>query len=357
MKNFKAAIWVMVSAVVVIGLAVPKLMESKKFQPLKATAPGGQRNAKVAVKVQVLAPQKLAETIVAPGNVIADEQIDLKNEVVGRVVKLSLQEGSRVKRGELLVKLNDADLQAQRAKAEAVLTLAQERERRQKQLSQKGVISAEDYDAAAKELTAAQADIALLAAQIEKTEIRAPFDGFIGLRYVSEGEYLAAGTRIASLISTKPLKIEFAVPERNFGRISKGQVISFTVPGIAKKFNAAIFAWEPAIDEGTRTVRVRAVCRERDERLAPGAFAEVEIAVGANAEAIMVPSEALVPDARGQNVYLARGGSAVLAPVTIGVRDNAGVEILSGLQKGDSVIVSGVMLLRPRIGIEITNSL
>jgi membrane fusion protein, multidrug efflux system len=315
-----------------------------------AAAPGMQ---KVSVGMYIAEPRPLIETSVVPGTVMASEQVVLKAEASGRITQLALKEGTEVKKNDLLVKIYDADLQAQLQKARAELKLSQDREKRQKTLLEKNMISQEEYDQVIKELSVSEADIDLLAAQIAKTEIRAPFDGRVGLRMVSEGAYLSVGTPIADFLKIRPLKIEFAVPERFAGKIGVDSKILFSIQGSPVRYSATVFACQPGIEEATRSLRMRAVCRDAAGNVYPGAFANVEIALGSNPHAIVVPTESVVPDISGQKVYLVKSGKAVPQAVTTGVRNEATVEITEGLSPGDTVVTTGVLMLRPGMAVDI----
>jgi membrane fusion protein (multidrug efflux system) len=352
----KKIFWIAAAIAVVALLAIFKVS-----QPRRAT--GGQaiqqgrpaQSQSVAVTARVARAKPLSATIRVPGSVLAGEQVQLRAESAGRIVKLALREGAEAKRGDLLVKINDADLVAQLEKAQAAFNLARDREARQKALLEKGIISREDYDLSAKDLSAGKADINLLRAQIDKTEIRAPFSGRVGLRYVSEGAYVSPGTPVADFVSVRPIKIEFSVPERYAALVPAGTKLTFSVQGSQEAYAATVYARQPAIDEATRSLRMRAVCPNGAAGVLPGAFAEVTLVLGENLRAIVVPSEAIVPDVKGQKVFVVRGGRADAAAVTTGARDGANVEITFGLVEGDTVVTSGVLMLRPGVSVEIKN--
>jgi len=351
----KRIIGVIITTVVIALLALPKLIPDRTGDTIKAKQPGQQSGQKVNVSAIIVQAKPLSENIGVPGTVLANEQVELRAEMPGRIVKLALKEGAEAKKGDLLVKINDADLQAQLEKAMAAFRLAQDRESRQKTLLAKELISKEDYDVATKELSAGQADIDLTRAQIDKTEIHAPFDGRVGLKFVSEGAYVSAGDRIADFASVRPLKIEFSVPERYAGRVGVGSKITFSVQGSQERFGATVFACQPGIDEATRSLRMRAVCRDATGNVYPGSFANVGISLGSNPQAIAVPTESVVPDIKGQKVYCVKSGKAVAQTVTTGVRNETSVEVVSGVAPGDTVVTSGVLMLRPGMAVDIKN--
>jgi membrane fusion protein, multidrug efflux system len=347
---------------VVMVLALPKIFCSQKAGH---TGPGGKGaaadmragrppapsrgagGAPVQVNAVVLKGEALTEQIVAPGSVQADETVELRSEAGGRLVSLQVPEGSRVARGALLAKINDADLQAQLLKTDATLLQSRQKAARQKGLFDKEAISREDYEAAVRDLESARADSALIKAQIDKTEVRAPFDGRLGLKYISVGAYLTPGTMITTLVSDRPLKIDFSVPEKYVSLVKTGDKITCTIAGSAKSYKGTVYAVDPMIDAATRSVRIRAVCTNPDNQIIPGAFAEIRLSLSEKTGVLMVPSPAVVPEAVGQKVFCIKNGVAVATAVTIGMRDSDRVEITGGCNPGDTVITTGVLLVRP----------
>lgn len=329
----------------ILALLTSYKLISGKAEVTTAGRPGAR--GPLPVDAIVVESNVLNETIHSTGSVLANEEVELRSEISARITKISFQEGSFVRKGDLLVKLNDADLQAQLSKLEAQRKVAEANESRQRSLREKDLQSQEIYDASLVALQAIEADIEQVRAVIAKTEIRAPFDGEIGLRYVSEGSYITPSNRIATLQNLNALKIDFSVPEKYASRIRTGTPVSFTVPGSAKPYDARIFAIEPKIDPNTRTLQIRAVSTNHDRSLMPGAFADVEVALRETADAVMIPSAAIVPELKGQRVWLARGGKAESVPVTIGLRTESRVQVTSGLASGDTLIVTGIMQLRP----------
>jgi membrane fusion protein (multidrug efflux system) len=267
------------------------------------------------------------------------------------VVAINFTEGAHVKEGALLVKLNDADLRATRQRALQRKELATLREQRLAKLVKEGVTRQEEYDAAWNELQVQFAEIELAEAQIAKTEIRAPFSGVVGLRYVSEGAFVNAATRVATLQRLDRLKIDFSIPEKYAGRIKPGMPITFTVAGGEQKFNGQIYAFDPRIDAGTRSVLLRALCPNPDGRLLPGAFANVELALTQTNDAILIPSEAVIPGITDKNVFVINDGKATRRIVETGTRTASQVQILSGLKVGDVLITSGLQQMRDGLSV------
>lgn len=368
----KTILWVLVVAVIGGGLAYPKIKplliaaESKSADAKPASGSsgqgegkgegkqgGGKRNgggsgggAPLKVSTFVVTPGPFAETVTSTGSLRAEEGVELQAETNGKVVAINFTEGTNVRKGALLVKLNDADLRASLARATYRRELAKTRERRYGQLLGQKVVTQDDYDSALNDVNVQQAEMALYQAQIAETEIRAPFDGVVGLRYVSMGAFVNATTRIATLQRLEKLKIDFAVPEKYTGRVTVGSTITFTVAGGAEKFTGQIFAIDPRIDSGTRTLLIRAVSDNHDGRLLPGAFANIEFTLSELKEALLIPSEAVVPGLDEKNVFVMSDGKAERRVVAIGTRTASAVHILSGLTPGEIVITSGLQQMR-----------
>lgn len=329
----------------IIGLlAWPKLFPGQDV--MNVAASGGKKNMPVKVTVYVAGKKQAGKKLEVSGTVMAGEEVELKSEAQGRIVKIYFNEGSEVKKGMLLVKINDADLQAQLKKAWSNKKLKEDMEKRNKQLLAKGAISEEQYDLSLTELNSASADVELIQENIRKTEMYAPFDGLIGLRYVSEGSYVTGASRIASLQQINRLKIEFAVPEKYAGRLKTGDQITFGVDGQNHVYKAEIYAIEPKIDPETRNVLMRAICDNSNRMLLPGSFARVQILLPSQTNTLSIPTQAIVPVLKGQKVYVIKGDSAVEQMVKAGVRTDSEIEITEGLQEGDSVAVTGIMYLK-----------
>jgi membrane fusion protein (multidrug efflux system) len=333
-----------------LGLVLILIVLSPRLQLFrrdKSAAGLTEQDRRIPVLAVVLHPRKLVNSIHATGTLLANEEVDLRSEIAGKVERIFFREGSRIRRGELLVKINDDDLKAQFQKAESQKKLAEDREARRKQMLDKAVISPEDYEVALNELNSYNAEIELLRARLSKTELRAPFDGVIGLRYVSEGSYVSSSTRIAVLQDVGAIKIDFSVPEQYAMHVAKGQKVNFTRTGSPEVFTGRIFAVEPRIDPQTRTLQVRALSANPEGKLVPGAFAEIDLVLEEIPDALMVPTESLIPILQGHRVFTVGSGVAEQKDVRIGIRTDTHVQIVEGLQEGDTVITTGVLQLAP----------
>jgi membrane fusion protein (multidrug efflux system) len=286
----------------------------------------------------VIAPTKLSDPINSTGTLKPDEEVDLSFETSGKIVGINFTEGTRVKKGDLLAKINDKPLQAQLEKLEAQQKMAEAKEFRQRSLLGKDAISQESYDQVQTDLQTIQADINLIKARISETELRAPFDGIIGLRSLSEGSYATSSTRIAKLIKISPLKIEFSISEKYASEIKIGFPITFTIDGTPQVFKASVYAVDPKINIETRTITVRALYPNRNEEIKSGRYAGVSLQMSEVDNAIVIPSEALIPEMEGEKAQSLR--------VTTGLRTASQIQIIEGLQYGDTLITSGIMQLR-----------
>jgi membrane fusion protein (multidrug efflux system) len=293
------SVLVVVIIVIVASLVLLPRLFSGNRSPRNATQGRGSRGGPLAVRTEIVRTERLDETIATVGTVLPNEEVEVRSETSGKIVGVYFDEGSRVQRGDMLVKIDDAELQAQLLRAKSRRALAGQQEARAREMFSQRLVSDADYDRAKSELDVATAEEKVIEAQIDKKSIRAPFDGVIGLRYVSEGGYISPATRIATLQDNRQVKVEFSVPEKYAGRIKEGDRIDFTVPGSSRVFSGMIYALESRIDPATRTLRLRALAPNADGALFAGAFANVEVLLGEK-EALMVPAYALIPDLKGQ---------------------------------------------------------
>jgi len=310
---------------------------------------GNDKNGKkppLSVTVIKVEPQDFSNSLALSGSIDANEQIEIRSEVSGIVESISFTEGSQVNKGQVLLKVNDIELRAQLTQAKTKEGLSSENERRAKLLLQKEAISQEEYDIASADFRTMKAQTQLIQAQIGKTSIRAPFSGKIGLRNISPGTYVTPAVLIANLVSTNQLKITFSIPEKYASQISKGSEINFTVPNVTDKFKAKIYAFEPGIEMATRTMKIRALTENSKGKLLPGTFATIELSLGTIKNAIIIPTEVVVPVQDGKVVYIAQNGKAKEVKIEALARTDKSVVITSGLNPGDSLITTGMMSLK-----------
>ncbi len=306
------------------------------------------------VQVVIIKPEPLNRKINITGSIIANEEVELRSEATGKVTGIFFSEGSRVTKGQLLVKINDNDLQAQLKKLVLQDTLISQDEFRKRALLDMNAISKEEYDNTLTQLQSIRAEKSYILAQIEKTEVRAPFDGLIGLRNISEGGFVNPSFLIASMQQVNPVKIEFSVPERYREFLKNGTEIQFTVTGSDEDFKGTVYAVESKIDPVTRTVKVRAKSGNEKNVLVPGAFAKVELILEKVENAVVIPAQAVIPEMTGQKVFLIKDGKAKSVPVELGIRTEANTEILSGINAGDTLAITGLLQLRDDAAVSVS---
>lgn len=308
---------------------------------------GGGQRPPVRSEAITVVPTTLLNNIEIPGSIVAGETTEIHPEVSGLITGIYFKEGSYVSKGAKLFKLNDADLQAQLRKLQVQQRIARQNEGRSSELLKIGGISRQDYDAAQLQTSNVSADIAIIQTQIAKTVVRAPFSGKVGFRAVSVGAYVSPASVMTTLSQTGNLKMDFTVPEKYIPQVKQGQYVNFTVEGVNKKYTGRIVATEPNITENTRTLQVRAAVQGDAAGLMPGGFAKVTLNFEPNPNAIMVPTQAIIPQARGKKVYVYQGGIAKSVDVETGIRDSANIQITKGLQAGDTVLLTGLLGLKP----------
>lgn len=308
--------------------------------------PGGGKKPPMAVSAVVVQPQEYSNILSLSGSIEANEQVELHSEVSGIAEKIYFQEGSRVAKGQVLVKINDVELRAQLGEARTKQNLASENARRAKLLLDKEAISREEYDIATADFKTAQAQTQLVNAQLAKTSIRAPFSGVIGLRSISPGTFVTPETVIARLVNSNQIKITFSIPEKYATQMKVNSDVTFTVAGEETKYTARVYALEPAVEEATRTLKVRAIADNPGGRLIPGTFANVSLPLEKIEDAFLVPTEAIVPIQGGKKVFISTNGKAKEVKVLTGTRDEKNIVILEGLKAGDTVLTTGVLTLK-----------
>ena len=349
----KKIIWTLLFVIISVAVVLAIMNMNRKDNTAKADTKKTDRSSRVLpVSYMIVQSVKFDDDIVLSGNLISNEEVEIRSEITGKVISINFKEGSSVAKGALLVKINDDELQAQRKKLQYRQKLAIDNEYRQKTLLERNGTSKEAYDIAFNELQVINADLELLDAQIRKTEIRAPFSGVIGLRYVSKGSYITPETKIAYLQSINPIKVEFGIPQKYQSVISNNQTIIVSTHS-SDSYSGKVFATESKLDESSRSLLVRALVANTKNRLKPGEFVTVTIPVKSKLNTIMIPSMALVPDIKGETVYLFRNGTAVQSVVSPGKRTAEEVEILAGINTRDTLITSGIIQLRNKMKVKL----
>ncbi len=350
-KQTKTIVIAIIVLILLTVIFLPKIISSDQ-KDLSVII--GGKDSEIPVNAHIVKFEKLNDVVYTTGSILANEEVELRSEISGKIVHILFKEGAYVKKGDLLIKINDADLQAELRKAESKVKLIEDRELRQQQLAENQMISQEDYESTLNDLEASKAEYDLVRAQIDKTEIKAPFSGVIGLRQVSEGSFVTTTSVIARLQNLSNLKIDFAIPQKYAFMVKLNDEISFKLSGNDFQYKAKIYAIEPKIDPSTRTLKLRAICTTAYKDLFPGAFANVELNLKETDQAILIPSQAVIPGLKGQSVFVFSGGIASLRKVDIGLREEKQVQITSGLSEGDTVITSGILQLRPNAKVRIS---
>lgn len=332
---------------VILGLLVGSkfLFSNKKEEP--AAAAKGKGNAPIAVNYYVIQPDTFNNDVFATGKIGALNQIEILPEMSGKVMAIHFKEGETVTKGSLLVKLNDADLQAQLLKAKTQMELSELKLGRLKKLIAINGISQEELDAQENELSSYKADQAYITAQIAKMNIVAPFTGVVGLKNISEGSFVSSLTPIATLVQLKPLYVEFSVPEKYSAMFAKGIDVKFSNDdqAVEKSQRAKIYAIEPMVDENTKTIRARAMY-SGEQSFYPGSFVKVYAELGQTKNALMVPTQCVIPTLKGQKVFVVKNNTATEVPVVIGVRTDTRIQIVEGLQPGDTIVTTGLLSVK-----------
>ena len=326
--------------------------------PAAAAAPkGGKEPAGVVVEATKVAVVKLPQALGAVGSLRSDETVIVRPEVAGRVSQILFREGERVTKGQVLVKLDDSVQQAELDRARANLTLSKTKHERSIDLRNKGFISGQALDEAENNLKVAQADAELMGARINKTAIRAPFSGTIGLRLISAGDYVKEGQDMVNLESIDPLKVDFRVPELALTQVKDGQTLQITLDALPDKaYDGKVVAINPLIDANGRAVVIRAQVPNRDGRLRPGMFARVRLFISGERDTLVVPEESLFPLGEDKYVYKVVDGKATRQKIEIGQRREGKVEVMNGLSPEDIVVTAGVIKLREGVAVTIANA-
>ena len=336
----------------ILGVLVASLFTTACKKKVVVQAP--KKAAVLSVEGFLVETHSESENIEIPGSLLPVEETQIRPEVSGRIVTLNIQEGTFVKKGSLMVKLFDQDLQAQLKKLEVQLDISNRTVERQRDLLAINGISQQDFDLSALAVDNLKADIQTTKISISKTEIRAPYDGKIGLRNVSLGAYVSPSDLLTTIRQVSQLKLEFAIPEKYAKDISPGYPVKFRVDGGTQDHVAIVVATEGNVDQVTRTLKIKTIVKESHPELVPGIFARVNLQLGRNLKALMVPTQAVIPLARSKQIILFRKDSSQFITVETGIRDSVFVQIVKGVKAGDTVITSGLMAIRPHVKIKIT---
>lgn len=344
----KSSKYLIISLIVLVtagAIVIPKLISTKENKPVTSTQDG--RNAPVLSNGYIIKTSNAENSIRTIGTIVSNEEVELRSELSKKITGIYFQEGSYVSKGQLLFKLDDSELSAQLNKLYIEEELALKNLERESALMEKSLTTQQEYDILLNTLDKIRADIELIEIQLSKTDITAPFSGVIGFKKVSLGSYATPSVILATIQDINKVKLDFTVPEKYVSEFSKGQKITFTIDGVEDEFEGMITAYEPRVENNTRSLTVRAVCLNPAKKLLPGTFANVILKLHDLENAIFIPSQALIPKLKGQDVYVLKNGVAKLINVETGKRTEESVQITAGLNSGDTILTTNILRLRP----------
>lgn len=334
--------------------SIPFLVSCKDKGAEPRSQPGKERVAKFAAVLVVSAP--FDDSTAGLAEVKARDRVDLRTEATGRIREIGFREGTQVRAGQVMVRLDDAEARASRDRAAAKLRLSTATLRRVREQVNTQSASQQQLETSLADSAVCQADLALAEASLAKMEVRAPFSGTVGMREVSVGQWVNAGQLLTSLVGVGEVRLEWALAEGLAFRLATGMPLSWRDPGSGRSGRAQVEALAPELDEATRTRRLLAACKSGCQGLVPGATVEVTLPAEPGA-VLSIPSPTLSGGAKGTGVFLAREGKAVFVQVVAGRRNSERVEIVSGLHAGDTVLVPGAQPPKPGAPVEIARML
>lgn len=361
MKNYTR--YISVAAAVILlalfwffqsGFFAKKETPKASTSAAKTTATSSNETTGIPVKAYRVAPAELNDYITVNGSTYPTEQTAVSSEVAGKIDEILFREGSYIKKGTPLVKIRNTELAAQRQKLNVQKELAQKIADRLAGLYEKEGVSLQEVDVAKAEVATYAAEIALLDAQLEKTIVKAPFSGRLGLKNVSVGSYVMPGTPIVELVQMNPLELRFSIPEKYVGEIKNGTQVSFKMAGSEQEHTATVIAREPMINAETRSLTLQATTPNPNGKILPGTFAAVKVNLTNYDQAIMVPTQSIIPELDGKKVFKFNAGKAVPVAVETGIRRDATIQVTEGINAGDTILTTGLLQVRPGADIYIS---
>lgn len=349
-KSLKTIIYIIIILIILGFILYPKLVS---LDDAPAISAGPAKKTVLPVDGKIVNPMQIENIIRVTGAILANESIALRSEISGKVEKIYFKEGQHINTGDLILSINDDEIVAQVERLKYTQQLNESIEYRQRQLLDKEAISREEYDIALTTLKTSGSDLQEREARLSKHKIHAPFDGIIGLRQVSEGSYISPSDLIANLYSINPIKVEFSVPGKYTPLVDIGDKINFMVESSNSEFEGTIYAMEPKIDPKTRTLQIRAICQNEQELLIPGQFANINYILDVMQGALMVPSEAVIPELNSHKIYTYKNGVVNQKKVEIGLRTDSDLQITEGIDDGDTIITTGILQIRHGMPVKI----
>lgn len=353
-KQTKIVLIIGILLIIAVAFLYPRMSDQKNEPAASSQGSGGGGQQALPVSVIKLQKETLRNQLQVTGTILPNESVNLRPEISGLVTKINFSEGQYVTKGTPLVYLNDDELQAQYQRLQYTQKLFETQENRQKQLLAREAISQEEYDIVLNQYNTAISDIKLVEAQLSKTVIRAPFNGILGLRLISEGSVIGTNDPIVSIVNIDPIKIEFSIPERYSSQVSVGSPIFFSNESSKEEVEGKVYAFEPQVDLATRTLKLRAQSPNKGGKFLPGMFVKIRFILDVVEDALMVPAESVIPELEGYKVYVANAGKVEQRVIEIGTRTETHVQVLSGLKEGDLVLTTGVMQARQGMSVEPT---
>src|SRR5690554_1269125 len=304
----------------------------------------------------VVHPTGVSNNISISGTLLPAEIAMVSAQAAGKVIEIHFDEGQKVNKGQLLVRLDSREWLAQQKLLEAELATAQKDLERKEELAEIQGVSVAAVDDAILKVSSIKAAKTEIDVKLDYATIRAPFPGTIGLRNVSEGAYLAPGTAVAQLVQTDPIKLEFNVPEKYASQIEVGQIVTFTIAGSRNTYSGKVYATEPSISANSRTLKIRAEVPNKNGELIPGAFAEISLGLDSIPDGLMIPTDAIVPRLNAQLVYKVVNGTAQEAEIITGIRKSHSIQVVSGLSPKDTIMISGLLQVRNGMPVKAGNA-
>lgn len=300
------------------------------------------------VEAYVVKSSPISDKLELPGTIVANEATEIHPEISGRMTYLNITEGKAVGKGTLIAKIYDGDLKAQLNKLSIQLKVQEQTIKRYEELLKINGVSQQEYDLIVLQANNIKADMAIVQSNITRTEIRAPFSGKLGLKMVSQGAYVSPATVLTTIRQESELKLDFTLPEKYSSQLKPGQLVDFTTEGNPKTYQAKVSATESGISADNRSLQVRAIVTNNDSKILPGNFAKVKLSFAPDPNALMIPSQAILPQARGKQVVVYNAGEANFVDISTGIRDSARVQVTQGLKEGDTIILTGLLGMRPK---------
>jgi len=305
------------------------------------------RSTRLAVDYVIVEAELLVNNIEVTGSLMAEESAELTVQTAGKVEEILFKEGQEIKKGQTLLTLDGREWRAQLKRLEAELKMAKKDRVRKAALAEVQGIAEADLEAAQLRVQILEANMEETMVRLSYTTIDAPFSGRIGLRSVSPGSYITAGTTVATIVQENPIKIQFDVPERYASLVRPGQGLKFYANDRPRAYEASVYAYEPMINTSSRAMRVRARANNAEGDLIPGSYINITFTLDSMPHALLVPTEAIIPKLDNQFIYCIENGKAKQVKVRTGIRQPRRIEVIEGLKVGDSVIVTGLLQLKP----------